>query len=273
MGCGFSGLRAKLYQEALAEYPDARKNDIKAMYRYLNPQLGEYILGFGEGNGYFCREIAEALGPHGKYLVTDPSQDLLKNLRKRINLPQIEVLRSGAEELEVATESYDKVWSFGAFHHLDNQTKAMTNIYRALKPGGKVVICDVFQGSRLAKHFDIQVGRYSITGHEVKFLSEEFAKTLCYVAGFEDQKVDLFDLNIKWLFHSENDLGLFIYKLHAMTKFPGTEQEKIKQTLEGCRKILGIEYKQGIYELNWPIKVLTAKKTVLSQKNESYCVV
>lgn len=265
MGYEFVGLRAKLYEEALAEYPHARKDDIRAMYRYLNPQPGEYILGVGEGNGYFCQAIAEAVGSHGKYLVTDPSQDQLQNLIARIHLPQIKVLRSGAEELEVFPESYDKIWSFGAFHHFLNQTQAIKKIYNALKPDGLVVICDVFQGSSLANYFDLQVNQYCETGHEVKFFSEEFAKSLCYVTGFEPQKVDVVDLPQKWCFYSENDIGKFIYKFLAMTKFPGTEQEKIRKTLDGCREILGIEYNQGMYELNWPLKALVAKKSNFPQ--------
>jgi hypothetical protein len=63
MGTGyeFVGLRAQLYKEALAEYPHAREEEIKVMHRYLNPQAGEYILGFGEGNGFFVKKSQKQL--------------------------------------------------------------------------------------------------------------------------------------------------------------------------------------------------------------------
>jgi ubiquinone/menaquinone biosynthesis C-methylase UbiE len=256
----FVGLRSKLYTEALEEYPNVRKEDIQFMYRYLNPQAGNYILGFSEGNGYFCQAIAEAVGIHGDYLVTDPSQDQLDSLLKKSPPLQVKVRRMAVEELEVTPNLFDKVWSFGGFHHCLDQTEAMKRIYKALKPGGQAVIADVFQGSLLAKHFDMQVARYCETGHEVKFLSEEFARTICYLAGFQDEKVEIVDLPQVWYFNKEHDIGKFIYKFHAMTNLMGTESEKIKQVFEGCKEILGIKYREGMYELNWPMKALIATK-------------
>lgn len=262
MGTGneFIGLRSKLFTEALTEYPYARKEDIEVMYKYLSPQPGEYILGFGEGNGYFCQAIAEAVGSQGSYLITDPSQDQLDSLLNQVLPPQVQVQTIGAEGLEVPSELYEKVWSFGAFHHCPDQTSAMQRIYKALKPGGKAVICDVFQGTSLARHFDVQAGRYCETGHEVKFLSEDFARTLCFLAGFEDEKVNIIDLPQKWYFGSEYDIGVFVYKIYAMTKLPGTEQEKIMHTLNVCKEMLGIEHQDGWCILNWPMKAIVAQK-------------
>jgi arsenite methyltransferase len=256
----FVGLRSQLYTEALAEYPDAREDDLQFMRRYLNPQPGENILGFSEGNGYFCKEIAEAVGTSGSYLLTDPSQDQLDSLLKNVLPVQVKVQKSGAETLEVSPNFYDKIWSFGGFHHCPNQTEAFKRIYKALKPKGKLVIGDVFQESSLAKHFDKHVARYCLTGHEVKFMSDEFARTLCYLGGFLDENVEIVDLPQKWRFKIEYDVGAFIYKFHAMTELSGTEPEKIQKVLEGCKEILGIEYKEEMYELNWPMKAIIATK-------------
>jgi len=250
----FDGLRAKLYEEALQDFPSAREEDIKVMEKYLNPKEGEKILGLGEGNGLFCPSIAKAIGKEGRYVVTDPSKDQLDNLRNRNS--NIEIIQAGAEEICIPN-TFDKIWSFGGFHHCPNQTEAMQNVYSSLKTGGYAVICDVFQGTKLSEHFDAQVARYCETGHEVKFMSEPFARTIAYLAGFKD--VQIVGLPIKWKFDSEKDLGEFIYKLHAMTKLPGSIEEKIQKTLEGCKKILGVE-KETQYLLNWPMKALIAKK-------------
>lgn len=256
----FDGIRAELYEQAMVQYSYAREDDIAAMLKILEPRKGEKILGFGEGNGYFCSSIATAVGQEGVYLVTDPSKDQLDNLTKRVSLPQVKVKKIGIEGLTVDPYSFDKVWSFGAFHHCSNQTEAMKRIYGSLKDNGKMVICDVFQGSSLAKHFDEIVARYCVTGHEVKFLSDSFARTLCHLAGFDKSKVEIIDLPQKWKFRSENNLGEFIYKLHALTHLSEREEERIAKTLEGCYKILGIENRGGVYELNWPMKALIATK-------------
>ncbi len=256
----FDGERAKLYEQAISEYPDARIMDIEVMKKLLNPRRGEKILGFGEGNGYFCKAIAEAVDKQGKYYITDPSEDQLINLKKRINLPQIEIKKIGAEEIDESQRNFDKIWSFGAFHHCSNQTAAIKRIYHSLKRGGTAVICDVFQGSKLAKHFDIQVARYCITGHEVKFLSEDFAKTLCLIAGFKESNIKIVSLPQKWIFDTEKDVGKFIYKIHAMTLLPGNNEEKINKTFRSCKEILDISNKNGKYYLNWPMKALILRK-------------
>jgi len=252
----FDGLRATLYEEAITQYPNARREDIETMYRLLQPKTGDTILGIGEGNGYFCKDIATAIGRCGRYVVTDPSEDQLDNLIQRVRLPQVEVLKAGAEEINQT--GFDKVWSFGGFHHCTNQTAAMKNIYSALKPGGIAAICDVFQGTTLADHFDEQVARYCETGHEVKFLSDRFAKTLGSTAGFRN--IEIVELPINWCFESEEAVGDFMYKLHAMTKLPGTIPEQKLQTLEGCKRILGLRKERNAYLLNWPMKAFVATR-------------
>jgi ubiquinone/menaquinone biosynthesis C-methylase UbiE len=261
MTAEFKGLRAKLYDQALYEQPNARISDIKAMYELLNPQQGEYILGLGEGTGYFTRAIAEAVGPSGSYLVTDASNDQLEHLVKRISLPQIRIQTGCAEDLKTDLK-FDKVWCFGTTHHWQNQTQAMHNIYRALKPSGKAVICDVFQGTSLSRHFDTVVSRYCVTGHEVKFLSDEFARTLCYLSGFNEEKTRIQDLPLQWEFTSEENLGIFIYKLHALAKLPGSFEKQIQTTIESCRSSLGIEQRNNLYYLNWPLKALISEKNI-----------
>lgn len=256
----FVGERARMYELAIAEFPDARRDDIDAMHLYLNPQKGERILGLGEGNGYFASAIAESLGNEGKYVVTDPSEEQLENLKVRVMRKNIDVIVIGAEEIDFAEEEFDKVWSFGAFHHCENQTEAMKRVYRSLKKRGKLVLCDVFQGSDLARHFDTQVARYCISGHEVNFLSDDFARSLAYLAGFSEEKLRIEELNQKWRFNSGRDLGRFIYNIHAMSLLPGDEDEKAQRVYEGCRDILGIEKRNGQYELNWPMRVLIAEK-------------
>ncbi len=253
-------MRAKLAGEAGAAYPQSRKHDFQVMYQYLNPQPGEYILGFWEGNGVFCKAIAEAVGPQGKYLVSDPSAYLLDRMKARVNLPQVEVIVSSSEDLDLPTESLDKAWSFGTFHDALSQTQVVANIYNALKPGGLLFLADVFQGNSAAKFLDLTVAKYREGGHEAKFLSEEFSDSLCFINGFKSEKVRIVDLQQKWYFESEIDIGAFLYKVFAMNLFPGDEADRIKQTLVEARKTLEIKSTSGMYELSWPMKAIMAEK-------------
>lgn len=255
----FDGMRAKLYNKAILSYPDARSHDIQAMHEFLRPQRGEKILGVGEGNGYFCRAISDAIGPCGEYVITDPSKDQLGNI-SRFSYPNTKIQQSLAEKLAVHENYFDKIWSFGALHHCKNQGEAINKMYKSLKIGGYMVLCDVFEESRLANHFDTFVAKYCITGHSAKFFSDESAKAHCIEAGFTEKNIHIWAINQKWQFQSENDLGNFIYLLHALTLLPGTKEQKIAATVNSCKDILGIEKKEDKYLLNWPMKALIAKK-------------
>lgn len=259
---GYNKERSEMYERAISKYPLARIEDIAAMHEHLNPRKGEKILGIGEGNGYFCKAILEAVEKTGKYVVTEPSNFQLENLIERTGNPSnLATINAAAEDLDLQPQSIDKMWSFGAMHHCDKQEEAFKRMYAALKKRGRLVICDVFQGSVLADHFDEQVARYSCTGHNVKFLSEKIARSLCYLAGFKDANVTIEDLLLKWHFQTERDIGRFIYLLHGMSKVPKKpEEEKYQFVLEGCKRILGVTRNEDSYALNWPMKVLKATK-------------
>ncbi len=125
------------------------------------------------------------------------------------------------------------------------------------------MICDVFQNTSLADYFDEIVARYSITGHNVKFLSRKISLSLCYRAGFRESNVEIRNLPTKWIFNSKKDLGRFIYNLNGLALIPGKkEKQKYLAVYKNCKRILGVKQnpKSKTYELNWPMKVLMAKK-------------
>ena len=62
------------------------------------------------------------------------------------------------------------------------------------------------------------------------------------------------DLDLKWKFKSKEDIGNFLYKIHAMIK---TSPENC---LKGAEEILGVHKSGDLYFLNWPMKVFVAKK-------------
>ena len=257
----FTGRRAELFKQALTEYPNARRDDFALMRQHLDPRSGEHVLGFGEGSGHFCRTIAEAVGSSGKYVITEPSPELFVNIPQAVlDLPQVFTEITAIQDIDFAPDSFDKAWACGAFHHCTNQTQAMARIHRALKRGGRMVIFDIFHGTPLARHFDSCVARFCETGHEVKFLSEEFAMTLCVLAGFQESKVQIVDVPHRLCFDSMRDMGDFIYKMHAMTRLRGDEEKRIAFTIKSLQEHLTVEKQGDQYVLHFDQKGLIATK-------------
>lgn len=257
----FTGERARLFKEAMEDYPSARRDDLALMRQHLDPRRGEHVLGFGEGAGFFCRSIAEAVGPEGRYVITEPSPELFCNVPQDVlDLPQVFTEITAVEDIDFPSGSFDKAWACGAFHHVPNQTEAVRRIHRSLKPGGRMVLFDVFQGTPLARHFDAAVARYCETGHEAKFLSDEFARSLCFLAGFDERKVDIVPIPHRFCFDSEWDMGTFIYKMHAMTQAPGTQDERIAQTIASVKEHMPVERERGQFVLHFDQRALVAEK-------------
>jgi len=244
----FIGIRSKLYKECLQEFPHARDEEINAIKKFLNPRSNETILEVGAGSGLLSEVLSEAL-KNGKLIVSDPSAEQLQAVK---NKPNIQIVNEGTDNLSLEKETVDAVCSLGAMHHCFNKTKAFQNFARVLKPNGRLVIADVFHGSSLAKHFDVQVAKYCITGHEVAFWTDEFTESLCFLTGFEKPKISRLDIH--WKFNSKEDIGIFLYKIHAMTKTTPEE------CLRGAEEILGISKKDNLYYLDWPLKVIVTKK-------------
>lgn len=247
----FNGIRSKMYKEALKDYPNARESDVDAMKKYLKPKPDQLILEAGAGSGFFSGLLADIL-TDGKLIVSDPSSDQLDGIRK-LNKPNIELVEEGADVLSLEAETADAIWSFGALHHCFDKTSAFENFSRILKKGGNLVIGDIWSSTKLADYFDRHVARYCITGHEVAFWSDGFTETLCLSNGFA--KPEIHDLPLQWKFETEESIGDFIYKFHAMTL---TTPE---DCLQAGKELLGItKQSDGSFHLNWPMKMLVAKK-------------
>lgn len=250
----FMGIRSSLYKEALREYPEARQEDLEVMKKYLAPKEGERILEIGAGSGFFSKHISEIIGIPGRLIVSDPSLEQLEEVRalNKNNIDVIQYVQFGSPTVNLEKDKVDAIWSLGAMHHMFQKSKSFENMNRILKKKGRVVIVDVFVGSTLARHFDDKVAKYCATGHEVAFWSKEYAESLCFLVGFT--KPVFYDINIQWKFKTKEDIGIFLYKLHAMTRTTP------KECLKGAEEILGIEKRGKEYYLNWPLTVLVTRK-------------
>jgi len=94
----------------------------------------------------------------------------------------------------------------------------------------------------------------------VKFMSDEFARTLCFLAGFDDRKVKIVEVPHRFWFASLWDMGNFIYKMHALTRMPGDDEECIANTVSSLKEHLTIEEHGGQFVLHFDQRGLIATK-------------
>lgn len=249
----FSGDRSRSYKKALSQFPNVWEEDMLLMKESFSPQKGETVVEIGAGSGFFSVEISKMIGDDGHLFVLDPSAEQLEPIVKS-HLPNITVIQQPADQIILPENTeVDAIWSRGAIHHASNKTKAFSRLHKYAKTGARLVICDIFAGSKLADYFDFHVAKTCTTGHEVSFLSKNFAKSLCHTTGWSEPKFS--DVALQWNFDSKEDIGIFLSLLHS-----NKPEYSAKESLCDAEKLLGIKKSSIGYQLNWPMTLMVTTK-------------
>lgn len=108
-----------------------------AIQRILPELAGKRVLDLGCGYGWFCRYARE----HGATEVTgiDLSSKMLARATELTQDPAITYCQGDLNDLALATDSYDLIYSALALHYLPELEPLLTTVYQALAPGGQFI--------------------------------------------------------------------------------------------------------------------------------------
>ncbi len=119
-------------------------------YRYESQPFMRELMEFGNFKGKRLLEIGCGLGTDllqfaragAEVTGVDLTPASIELVKKRFALYGLNVKAqvADAEHLPFSDSSFDVVYSFGVLHHTPNTQQAIDEIYRVLKPGGRIII-------------------------------------------------------------------------------------------------------------------------------------
>lgn len=107
---------------------------------------GDVVLDIGSGAGVDAFIASRLVGPKGEVLALDMTpamREKLRALARAEGATNIEVLDGNAEAIPLPDASVDVVTSNGVLNLVPDKRRAMAEIFRVLKPEGRVQIADI----------------------------------------------------------------------------------------------------------------------------------
>jgi len=110
-------------------------------------QPGEALLDVGTGDGLIAFGALARLGPDGRVIFSDVSQDLLDHCHaiaaEAGELPRCEFVLAPADDLSAIPDaSVDVVTSRSVLIYVPNKAAAFAEFRRVLRPGGRISLCE-----------------------------------------------------------------------------------------------------------------------------------
>jgi SAM-dependent methyltransferase len=147
---GFTDVDSYSNPQLLVNYLE-RKNSHKfvqqskeQLIQQLRPQKGETILEIGCGLGLDTCKLASLVGPSGLVVGIDKSSTMMREAKKNTRRfhHNVSLLLEDVHKLHLPDNTFDGCMAASTFLHLRNPLRALSEISRVLKSGGRIALLE-----------------------------------------------------------------------------------------------------------------------------------
>ncbi len=151
---------------------------------------GETVLDLGSGAGFDCFLAANKVGPKGKVIGVDMTEEMLAQARANAlkgGYKNVEFRQGEIEKLPVEDNTIDVIISNCVINLVPSKERAFKEAFRVLKPGGRLMVSDIVLLKKLPESIKESVEAYvgCVSGALMKDKYLDAIKS----AGFKDVSV------------------------------------------------------------------------------------
>lgn len=221
-GTAFSNVDQSGYAASFIDYLDEARNQFASVKSAsLRLQPNDKVLDVGCGTGEDVREIAAIVGANGMAAGVDKSESMIAEARQRAracNVPaQFEVC--DAEQLPWQSNTFDACRADRLLQHVPDPVRVINELFRMLKPGGRLTIVDRDWGMVALDSFDEITTRVVLhraaTGIRNGWMGRRLYG-LCVLTGLKEVRVQTHGVNVHSLKAADALLDLCTVAQHAV---------------------------------------------------------
>jgi SAM-dependent methyltransferase len=169
-GCGCGPTNLLYDEQLLTDIPENVANFTLGSgdpVSVANLQPGEIVLDLGSGGGLDCFIAAKQVGDEGRVIGVDMTPEMLARAQseaQRLGISNVEFRPGYLEALPVENESIDVVISNCVINLSPDKSQVFSEIFRVLKPGGRLSISDVIARGELPEHIKNDIQNWNACG-------------------------------------------------------------------------------------------------------------
>jgi SAM-dependent methyltransferase len=165
------------------------------LINFLKINEGSKVADIGCHEGYMSFKLSKVVGKTGEVFAIDVDQSKLDKLKGHLskrNVSNIQLVKGEYDNPKLDTGVLDAVIIVDTYHEMDDHDKILQHIKTALKPGGRLLICEPIADARrsaarsdqerkheLGKNYavgDLKKAGYKILVNEDRFVDREKEK-------------------------------------------------------------------------------------------------
>jgi len=158
---------------------------LRQMAQRLNITPGSTVLDVGSGTGVFLPFLLNRIGGRGQLIALDFAEEMLKGAWAKGLRRDIDYLQADVTNIPLLEEVSDVVVCYSTFPHFRDKPRALAEINRVTKGGGRLFICHTSNRATINQlHSSIPAVKNDIIPDEPEM------QFMLLMAGFVDVKID-----------------------------------------------------------------------------------